>query len=391
MKVGYVVSSKGHGRGGHFYSLKTTAEALSERIDPVIVNVGIAESPVLNSFRGRKIDVLFKDSSLKKHVTRVCDALSAIRPDVIHSFDLDALFFARAAATRLGVPLVHTKCGGPIPNGYFPAVRELIVYSEEDLAWFKRSARHQETRINVIPNRVLPVEQDFEAIGRLRERLPKDKLVLLRICRVSPYYRKSLIQAARLVRELSSREIPIQLLVVGVVEDPSIQREVEGLAAGHATFASEEDFSVNAARIIEVADMVMGTGRSFMEAASLGKTMLAPVANASIPVLVDIDRVDLFRSRNFSERVTLESFDEGQEIERIRLACVELFDGGFKEGLLAFARENFDVRSRVEDFCSIYRTAKKPDRVGLFDLALHTFLVVRRHSAARNAMKQRFE
>ena len=51
MKVVFVISSFGHGRGGHFYSTQVIYEALSKVYETYLINIGLSPSPVLESLK----------------------------------------------------------------------------------------------------------------------------------------------------------------------------------------------------------------------------------------------------------------------------------------------------------------------------------------------------
>ena len=58
----------------------------------------------------------------------------------------------------------------------------------------------------------------------------------------------------------------------------------------------------NASQMLYLADCVLGTGRSLMEAMSLGLPTLTPVLNSDYPILVTKDNLEVLFYTNFSER-----------------------------------------------------------------------------------------
>lgn len=119
MKVCYLITTLGHGRGGHFYDLRTTAEALSRRLECVILNVGVCASPVIDSASVRSHNVWCNGFDVLRQSSRI---LAREGADVIHAFDARVVFLAGALSAMHRKPLVLTKCGGPNPKWYYPPV-----------------------------------------------------------------------------------------------------------------------------------------------------------------------------------------------------------------------------------------------------------------------------
>ena len=63
-----------------------------------------------------------------------------------------------------------------------------------------------------------------------------------------------------------------------------------------------DERAYKASEFLYLADFVIGTGRSFMEATSLGIPTLTPAKNTDIPILIDEKNVEAFLATNFSER-----------------------------------------------------------------------------------------
>src|SRR5690625_6373880 len=100
MKVLFTIFTGSHGNGGHFYSLATTALALSAKMDVVIVYVGYSTSPVLEK-SGLNVHNIIRN---KCSITSIYEEFKTITvresPDVIHSFCSTSYLFARKYATK---------------------------------------------------------------------------------------------------------------------------------------------------------------------------------------------------------------------------------------------------------------------------------------------------
>src|SRR5690606_20822663 len=75
-------------------------------------------------------------------------------------------------------------------------------------------------------------------------------------------------------------------------------------------FACDDRFSTNARRLLGCADLVVGTGRSFMEGAMVGKVALAPNQASDLPLLATPDSIEDLFSMNFSERSNIGADDK---------------------------------------------------------------------------------
>jgi hypothetical protein len=386
MKIFFAVTTKGHGRGGHFYSLRATADALSSFAQVTIVNFGVTLSPILRGACGQLIDLSGR-GSIGNAVGKFQKLVFSEKPDVIHSFDLESLYFSREAALLCKVPLVHTRCGGANPRRYFPLLRNLIVYSKENAAYFAASRRHGKTKTHLIPNRVSEVHRDQERIASLRARQEPNTVTFLRISRIGEYYRRSLLGSARLVSQLNLRGVRARLLVVGVIQSEAVAADVLSESSGYARIVSEDRYTQDAAQLIDIAEFVIGTGRGFMEAAMCGKIVLAPLQNREIPYVATLERLPEFFRQNFSERVILEKTDsEGDELQRIVELCAH---SSVRDDLLAnvkkYAREHFDVDAAKELHRDVYSSLQRSEPAAPFDRLLHRLIVARSFRAARKA------
>ena len=133
--------------------------------------------------------------------------------------------------------------------------------------------------------RITDFKQDLQTINEIKNGIEK-KVVFLRISRISYKYRKTLLDTLELVKLLNNKQVDAYLLIVGVVYDEEVFREIQDQIEDYGRIINDNNVAIDAKKIINTADFVIGTGRSFMEAASLGKVLLSPVANLSVPVLV---------------------------------------------------------------------------------------------------------
>jgi len=365
------------GIGGHLYSVQALVAALSPRIECVVVSVGGAACPALEALACRRHRLAFGAGRLRRaERARFLEIVRAEKPDVIHAFDPIAGAFARAAARRCGCGVVFTKCGGPNPAGrwpysYYPRVERLVLFSEENERYFRTRRRFRRTRIWRIPNRIQEGTTDAAKVAALRARLDPARPVVLRIGRISTSYARTAEQCVRLARRLAADGVPAQLVFLGAVQDPAVARALLADLGGQGIVVSDPELVAQAAALLDVGDLVVGTGRGLMEAAARGRVLLAPVRNGLLPALVTEANWEPLFAANFSERCELVPWDEERNYAEIRRA---LADPECRRRRSAFARrlyeEQFALDPVVDRYLEIYREAA-PERGALVDRAGH--------------------
>jgi hypothetical protein len=154
---------------------------------------------------------------------------------------------------------------------------------------------------------------------------------------------------------------------------------------GYVSFVTDPGITKEASRMLYLADAVIGTGRSFMEAASLGKPLLTINAADDYPVLINQDNFsDAFKT-NFSQRNVFKSFNANTNLENIikmindyeyylQLSCFSknMFENYFtiKKAMKAYVdvykqstkgnnRTFSDYKLVIKSYFNFYRSAKK--------------------------------
>jgi len=281
------------------------------------------------------------------------------------------------------IPCVVTKCGGENPKVYWPYARDLVVYSGENLEYFKGKRKFRKTDCHLIPNRVVRVTADADRVESIRKVISARhdyQFVLLRIARIGRYYKQSILQLVQLMSQLRADGVDCCAVLVGAVEDPDLHQELQLAGGEHFYSFCDSQHTRNASELIDVADLVVGTGRSFMEGASFGKIMLAPVQGATFPVLVDEESFPYALHYNFSERLRIEQHDEATNYERIRT----LFSDSLKlEQQREYSRfmfsAYFDGEQLIEKHMAIYTARKEKGTPHFIDLMWHSLFVLRKY------------
>jgi len=356
MKVIYFVYGWGKAVGGHYVSLRSTAESISKENECVIINLGPARSSSLNSSKlkvyniGEKcriLDIFREGRRIIEHE----------KPDVLHAFDRQSYFYANLYSMLYKKPVFLTKCGGPNPK-FYPKAQNLILYSKENLDFFESKTRYKRSKKYLLPNRIIKPNQDrlrLEQLSRMINTRPK---VFLRISRISNYYISSLIQSIHLVNALNRDGISSILIIIGSIEEPQTYEELSQYINENVILLTDDLYTVNANQLVDIAEYVIGTGRSFMEAASLGKIMLCPLENSDFPLLVTRENFNEVFEKNFSERVSLKDLNTDENYKSIiRALSDNTYSTQLVQDTLYFSEKHFDILRVIGHYQGIYESA----------------------------------
>lgn len=385
MRICFMISNintRSNGNGGHYYSLISTASALSELIDISILNIGTNKSIALEDSALRVTNIVSNKNTIISILSLIKRSRAFFKNekfDVIHAFDDLAFFFGRINSSRYKIPIVLTKCGGPNPKLYYPNSKDLILFSQENLNYFKGNKRFKNSNIYLIPNRINNVYQDKSRISKLINKydLESYDFVLLRIARIGNAYKKSIDQIIEVKKKMST-DISSAVLIIGSIESREVYEEINKYEVPDLFIETDEIFTKKASELISVADIVLGTGRSFMEASILSKLMLAPIKNSDYPVIVDVHNFNLLASFNFSPRTNLKSFSRNKEIIKMNAILKN------KDILHDFITEHddlfktkFQLSFVSEEYLSIYKNLKfYPIKIKI-DVFLNLFVLIR--------------
>ena len=386
MRICFVISNfntKSRGNGGHYYSLISTASAMSKLIDISILNIGTHKSIALEDSILRVTNIVNNNNNNIITVLRLMLSSRAFfkneKFDSIHAFDDLAYFFGRINSSKYKIPIVLTKCGGPNPKSYYPNSKDLILFSQENLNYFKGNKRFKNSNIYLIPNRINNVYQDKSRIEKLINKydLESYDFVLLRIARIGPAYKKSIDQIIEVKKNMST-DISSAILIIGSIENSEIYEEINKYDIPGLFIETDNFFTKKASELISVGDIVLGTGRSFMEASILSKLMLAPIKNSDYPAIVDVDNFNLLASFNFSPRTNLKSFSRDNEIIKINaiLKNKDILNDFISEHDDLF-KTKFQLSFVSEKYLSLYRNLKFYPRKFRIDVFLNLLFLIR--------------
>lgn len=374
------INSKSNGKGGHYHSLLETVKQISKNHEVIIVNIGNNPAEALLNSNFKTYRILNK-ISLYKTYKQLKKIIKEEQPDILHSFDALAFYWTRISGRMLGIPYCLTKCGGENPKYYFPYAKNLILFSSENELFFKSQAKFRDSNQFLIPNRIQQFEDNVEGIGEIQNNLKKqhkNSFKFLRITRIGNYYKKSSLQLIHLVKKLRKEGLDCCLIFIGTVEEVLILKELIQEGEDFTYFFTDNKYTTNAKSFINCADAVMGTGRSFMEAAAKSKILLSPVKNSSIPLLIQSSNFAKAFEFNFSERILISDYVEINNYNAIKATIENKSD---QNKLQEFSSEVyadfFDSKRITEKYENVYQGIQRKKNIHLMDFFLHTLFVIR--------------
>ncbi|WP_337878940.1 hypothetical protein [Rheinheimera sp.] len=386
MKVCYLisaVSSDNTGRGGHYESLKILAESIYENgLDVEIVSLGDIFPPTFGNTSVKVRFIQFKKSdSLIQYIKKVADEIYDISPNVIHSFDNKSYFFARLANVKIKCKLVLTKPGGPNPKLFFPRCNDLIVFSQENFAFFKSRSRYKDVNVHYLPNRAKKILCDDLRIREIKELYDISGKVILRIARICDSYKESFIQLINLVNGLNDQGFSCTAVIIGFIQDQHVYDEIIALDCKYLRVVTEERYTKNASALIDLCDYFLGTGRGVFEAALLNKLVFTTISSSRYPVIIDEDNIDELQHNNFSPRSILKNRTEASSKEFlssvIQILSDEIKLNEKRKYILSVAKQRFDISSVMDSYMEIYLNCFPFKRNLIFDIILNSLVVLK--------------
>lgn len=377
-KICFIIATQGHGRGGHFWDLKTIVEALREHMECTVINIGPCSSPVIDSIPVTVHNISFNGLNIVSAISQCIAIINDDGIEVLNLFDTRIYCILDIASRITRCPLVLTKCGGPNPGRFYPVTDNLIVFSEENQVYFLSHPNYAKSQICFLPNRVARPASDPVRIEKLLARLDPRKKTFLMISRFCEHYKKNMVQAVNLIQHLNAEGKECQLLIVGTPEVPRVVDEIRLYCDDGVIMVNEDEFTMEASELIDVADFVIAAGRGFMEAASRGKPLLTALSDSRFPVLITEETFPSAFATNFSPRNRIKDLD--QEKNYVMIArmlensdfCVEL-----SALSLELFKKHFDVNAVVEDYKVLFSSVSYRKRYHFVELLHGVYSILR--------------
>ena len=186
------------------------------------------------------------------------------------------------------------------------------------------------------------------------------------------------MQGVNLIQRLNAEGKDCQLLIIGTPEVPSVVDEISQYCDDGVIVVNNEEFTLDASELIDVADFVIAAGRGFMETASRGKPLLTSLSDSSFPLLITEETFSQVFATNFSPRNRLKDLDEEENYGMIARA---LEDEDYRVELSTLAsrlfKKHFDVDAVVEEYKSFFSSTYYQKRWHLVELLHGVYTTLR--------------
>jgi len=380
--------------GGHTRSAMATVEELARRKEPICVVAGAMGGEALVERAGAPFELI---GIRRRDVfdigpgdrARFEAALDRFGPGLVHAFDVHGLYLSHRWAARRGARAVLTICGGDGEGWPVPVMSPLVVFSPEQ----RRNvlARYPEMdprHVSINPARVrLDGERASEAeVEAFREELgiAADERVVLVQSRVSGEKRGMLELALEAARHLRSERVV--LLLLGAVGCEDLRRDLisraEAIAPSSAARIVVSDRRAGEApRFLRMAEVVVGVGRTALEAMSAG-VAAAIVGERGFSGVVDEGAWDRMAEVNFSGRdaASLAPSESGPRALARALDGL-LGDGDRRRSVAERGRAlaaRMDVRRGADRYLDLYSRAEFRPVSPRSAVELERFVIARR-------------
>jgi len=378
MTIVYFITTVGHGKGGHFHSLNTIANAVGATQSAHIINIGFKPSDVLDKTNYGYTFVGFNGYNFLVAYSKIKALIKQLQPDAIHAFDVESFAFSRLLSKERNQYSYLNKCGGPNPKKYFPISNNLVLFSKENESYFLNNKRYINTNLTVIANRVKPVDIDVSRVALFNKTYGKAEHSILRIARIGKHYHKSITQAINLIAWLKSKELNVRLIIIGTIQSEdiynSILEDIKSKNLENDVIIDTSDmFTHNASELLAVGDLIIGTGRNFMEASSLNKMLLVPYKNSNYPLLVSQDNFEAIFATNFSPRTQVDDFNEETNLEFI---YKHLKTNG-RIPSISWFESYFNVENGVDLYKSLYLRSNAVKKTNVIDAFVNILYAVK--------------
>jgi glycosyltransferase involved in cell wall biosynthesis len=356
MKILYFIFVSAGGRGGHFHSLNQISMALGTTDCSIhIISMGGETSEVINRNPFFKKHLYFTRRNYIKFYKQLYIEIKNSQVDILHFFDAHSFSIYYPLSLLLNKKIVLNKCGGPNPTSY-PAVSNIILFTEENRRWFLSKKHFANKHIKVIPNRVSSIHIYYNKNYRKDEGL----FNIVRICRIGTTYYNSILNGINLIKELNQKGVNnVKFYIIGKVTEELDFFKLKEQAEGYnVEFITEDEITHEASRMLYLADAVIGTGRGAMEALSLGIPVLVPSKQTNFPILFHETNWHSFIDKNFTERSQLKNINAIEEVNKINklIHCKSFYDSSSKFSKDIFDKY-FDINVVKKEYVEFYNSA----------------------------------
>jgi glycosyltransferase involved in cell wall biosynthesis len=345
------------GSGGHYFTCETIYREYRKSDPAIIVNVGDFISPSLEKKIPELIKIKVSRFGIKSPVGEISNLVLEHGVTLIHAFDSFSYNLARLVEIKTGVPSLSTKCGGPNAR-YWPGWVPHTVLSRENHDFYSEIARRKGLDQPLLAPGRASLGAGRQSEGHeLKSISPvKGKINVLRIGRLHASYLDSHLQSINLVEALNGLGVPAHLHIVGFINEKYVYDELKDVKPEFVSIYVDASYTTSASRHLELADVVVASGRGVMEAAALGKVVMCSASGNKFPILLDQGSFDGFFRLNFSPRIesSIDDSIEGRVFIISEIMKNPDMHAQYKIFIKEMFYKYFDVRKSVEKYRNIY-------------------------------------
>ena len=377
--------------GGHYRSAAAIAELLCDDYDVVLLNPGTRPSPVM---RVDGIETVFLEGSPERPAqlrSEISSMMELREARAVLAFDQKAGELIRPLARRMKAGFVLVKAGGGQPKLYYPDATHNIVFMAADQKWLEERNLGQH-RVLKAAGRVYEPPQDLDAQAALRAEtgLSESDLAIVRVGRIAPHYGAVNRSALALGAQLRNSGLPARVILIGT---PDNAQEFDALSASKGpadAILCDPRYTDRASKLLGMFRFCVGTGRGFMEAASMGHVMFCGSQDPDhdLPLLVTEENFQRFANDNFSPRIKPD-VDRDANLARIleTMKRPEL-QGALSASARGWYRNHFSAQTSRQAYIDMIEDAiHRPEHFGIDHLFSEIHL---RFSVLQDRMRKHF-
>lgn len=275
---------------GHHYSMRDLARAFSAQgwqVDVMLCSaLDVSESSVLQEFAPRFVQ------TGKTYGQAIADLRCWIGTqgvDMVLAFDELSNRIATCAQFGRLQRLLPVKPGWVSSASWSAASAEFVVFSAEDLLFYRSHPKFARVHTNLITARVDLPPVDYAAVADIRSKyLAAHQASHLALCPVriergKAFFIDAVLRAFEEERIRSGADLA--LLIIGVDQDTGYCQELAAQIADlPVSICTEPRLTKAVSAVLPAGDMVYAMGRTAMETLLLGKRAFCPSGRADAPI-----------------------------------------------------------------------------------------------------------
>lgn len=376
MKIVIVVLDAG--LGGHTRTSVSVGKAMRSRGHEVHYLVGVASPTKVIEDAGFQFDRIAHGWS-SGLITKLQELKAAGRLDAVHTFSSLGLVEILKFASKSLTPWVYTRCGGPAVKEPLEVrimsslkLRFATCLSEENKLEILETAAAKPEDVIVVPARIDVDEiQELQSAEKASEfrtkyKIPADAPIFLRIARIGPAYRDSILDGVAVTEAMNKAGIPICFVHIGYADVTSIAEEIYAEVArvnseaGKVIAVSAVDESTSAQKYLGMASVICGMGRSVFEGLAAGKPTFV-VGKVGFAGVVSAETVDALAEFNFSGRNVGDGQARAETRKLLQAALTDAIQSEARQAELGafalnYARTKLDVQVSAPVYEALYKT-----------------------------------